>query len=141
MSFDLALINSDLSINADGTIKTVTRSDKLKQDIVKIILTPIGSVKFHPWYGSAVNDGTIGEVLPDSMLFQDITTAIQQSLSRLQTLQRAQASGQRVDLSEVLATIQDIQIQRKYDDPRQINVIVVVLSKDYTAVEEIFTIN
>jgi phage baseplate assembly protein W len=140
MSFDLALINSDLSIKPDGTIRTVMRSDKLKQDIVKIILTPVGSVKFHPWYGSAINEGTIGEVLPDSALFQDITTAIQQSLSRLQTLQRTQATGQRVELSEILATINDIQIQRKYDDPRQVNVIVVAMSKDFTAVEEIFTI-
>ena len=141
MSFDLALINSDLSMKPDGTIRTVSRSDKLKQDIVKIILTPVGSIKFHPWYGSAINEGTIGEVLPDSALFQDITSAIQQSLSKLQTLQKSQATGQRVDLSEMLASINDIQIQRKYNDPRQVNVIVVAMSKDFTAVEEIFTIS
>jgi phage baseplate assembly protein W len=141
MSFDLALIDSDLSRTPDGTIRTVTRADKLKQDIVKIILTPVGSVKYHPWYGSAIDEGTIGQVLPDSMLFQDITTAIQQSLSRLQTLQRAQASGQKVELSEILASVNDIQIQRKYNDPRQVNVIVVAMAKDFNAVEEIFMIS
>jgi phage baseplate assembly protein W len=141
MSFDLALIDSDLSMMPDGTIRTVTRTDKLKQDIIKIILTPVSSVKYHPWYGSAINEGTIGEVLPDSMLFQDITTAIQESLSKLQTLQRAQASGQKVELSEILASINDIQVQRKYNDPRQVNVIVIAMSKDFTAVEEIFMIS
>ena len=140
MSFDLALINSDLNKKPDGTIRTVTRSDKLKQDIIKIILTPLSSVKYHLWYGSSINEGTIGEVLPDSMLFQDISSAIQQSLSRLQTLQRAQASGQRVELSEILASINDIQVQRNLDDPRQVNVIVVTMSKDFTAVEEMFTV-
>jgi len=140
MSFDLALINSDLSIKPDGTIRTIVGADKLKQDIVKIILTPIGSVKYHLWYGSAINEGTIGKVPPDNMLFQDISTALQQSLSRLQTLQRAQASGQRVDLSEMLATINNLQIQRNPADPRQVNVIVIAISKDFTAVEEIFTI-
>ena len=141
MSFDLALIDSDLSRMPDGTIRTVNRANKLKQDIVKIILTPIGSLRYHPWYGSSINEGTIGEVLPDSMLYQDITTAIQQSLSRLQTLQRAQASGQRVELSEILASVNDIQIQRNPSDPRQVNVIVVAMSKDFTAVEEIFMIS
>lgn len=141
MSFDLALINSDLSKKPDGTIRTITKSDKLRQDIIKIILTPLGSVKYHLWYGSSINEGTIGEVLPDSMLFQDITSALQQSLSRLQTLQRAQASGQRVELSEILASINEIQIQRNPSDPRQTNVIVVTMSKDFNAVEEIFTIN
>lgn len=141
MSFDLALIDSDLSRMPDGTIRTVNRADKLKQDIVKIILTPISSLKYHPWYGSAINEGTIGEVLPDSMLFQDITTAIQQSLSKLQTLQRAQASGQRVELSEILASINEIQVQRNPGDPRQVNVIVVAMSKDFNAVEEIFMIS
>ncbi len=141
MSFDLALIGSDLNKRPDGTIRTVTRSNKLKQDIIKIILTPIGSVKYHLWYGSSVSEGTIGEVLPDSMLFQDITTALQQSLSRLQTLQRAQASNQTVELSEILASINDIQVQRNPSDPRQVNVIVVAMSKDFTAVEEIFTIS
>lgn len=140
MSFDLALIDSDLSIKPDGTIRTVTGANKLKQDIIKIILTPIGSVKYHSWYGSAVNEGTIGEVLPDSMLFQDISSAIQNSLSKLQTLQRSQSSSQRVELAEILATINSIEVQRKPSDPRQINVIVVALSKDFTAVEEMFTI-
>lgn len=140
MSFDLALINSDLKKSPDGTIKTVSRVDKLKQDIIKIILTPISSVKYHPWYGSAINEGSIGEVLPDSMLFQNITSAVHESLSKLQKLQRAQASGQKVELSEIIGTISDIQIQRKYDDPRQVNVVVVVMSKDFTAVEEIFVV-
>lgn len=140
MSFDLALVNSDLSIRPDGAIRTVDRADKLKQDIIKIVLTPLGSVRFHPWYGCAINDNIIGETLPDNMLFQEIASALQQSLSRLQTLQRSQATGQRVTKSEIIGAIRDILVQRKVEDPRQVNVVVFAVSKDYNSVEEVFTI-
>jgi len=141
MSFDLELINSDLSIKPDGTIRTVDKTDKLRQDIIKIILTPIGSVKFHPWYGSSVNDGLIGETVPDNMLFQDINTSILQSLSKLQTLQRSQATSQRVSLAEMIASVRDILVQRNPSDPRQVNAIILVIAKDFNTVEESFGIS
>jgi len=141
MSFDLELIDSDLNIKADGSIRTVDKTNKLRQDIIKIILTPLGSVKFHPWYGSGINDGLIGELVPDNMLFQDINTSILQSLSKLQTLQRSQATSQRVSLSEMIASVRDILVQRNQSDPRQVNVIVYVISKDFNAVEESFAIS
>ena len=140
MSFDLALIDSDISLKTDGTVRTVEKSDKLRQDIIKIILTPLGSVRFHAWYGSSINEGTIGEVLPDNILFQDISTAITQSLLRLRTLQISQATGQRVSLSEMLGSIRDIAIQRNLSDPRQVNVLVFAISKDFNSMQETFTI-
>lgn len=141
MSFDLALIDSDINIKPDGTLRTVSNTAKLKQDIIKVILTPLNSVKFHRWYGSSINEGTIGEIPSDTMLFQHISTALTQSLQRLQQLQRSQATGQTVTPAEMLASIRNVDIQRAFDDPRQVNVVVVVLSKDLTAVEEMFTIN
>jgi len=140
MSFDLDLTNNDLSIKSDGSVRTVEKVNKLKQDIIKIILTPIGSVRFHPWYGSQVTDETVGNVLPDNILFQDLSSSIQQSLSRLQTLQRSQATTQRVTMSEILGSVRDIMVQRNIQDPRQINVIILAVSKDFNAVEEAFTI-
>jgi len=141
MSFDLELIDSDLSIKPDGTLRTIERADKLHQDIVKIILTPLGSVRFHPWYGSSVNEGLIGEMVPDNMLFQDLSSAILQSLSRLQTLQRSQATAQSVSLAEMLGSVRDLRVQRKAEDPRQVNVIVVAVTKDFNSVEETFTVS
>ena len=141
MSFDLQLINGDLSLNADGSIRTVTGTDKLKQDIVKIILTPIGSVIFHPWYGSSITDENIGEVIPIARLSENITIALSESLGRLQKLQRSQATGQKVLLSEMISTVKEIAVQRNSIDLRQVNVIVVVISRDLTTVEEVFTIS
>lgn len=141
MSFDLALINSDINIKPDGTLRIVADTDKLKQDVVKIILTPVNSVKFHPWYGSEINEGIIGEIPSDSVLFQQISNALTQSINRLQTLQRSQSTGQKVTLAEMIASIRSINVQRAFDDPRQVNVIVTLLSKDLTAVEEVFSIS
>lgn len=141
MSFDLALVDSDISIKPDGTLRTVTDTNKLKQDVVKIILTPLNSVRFHPWYGSDINEGLIGEVPTDSILFQKISGALTQSLNRLQTLQRSQATGQRVTPAEMIAAIRSVSVQRAIDDPRQVNVVVILLSKDLTAIEEIFSIS
>ena len=140
MSFDLALINSDLDIKADGTIRTVEKTDKLSQDIVKIILTPINSMRFHEWYGSAINEGTIGNVLPDNILFNDISIAISDSLQRLMILQRAQSAQQRVDPSELIASIAEVNVGRNASDPRQINVVVRIISQNLTPVEETFSI-
>lgn len=141
MSFDLALIDSDISIKADGTLRTVTNTNKLKQDVIKIILTPMNSSIFHPWYGSQINEGLIGEIPSDSFLFQYISNALTESINRLQTLQRSQATGQRVTPAEMISSIRSIEVQRAPDDPRQVNVVVVLLSKDLTAIEEAFLIS
>ena len=141
MSFDLQLINSDLNIKPDGTIRTVNGTTKLKQDIIKIILTPLGSVSFHLWYGSNITDNNIGEILSDAMLNENISSAISESLGRLQKLQRAQSTGQNVKLSEIISTIREIRVQRNPIDLRQINVTVSVMSRDLTAIEEVFTIS
>ncbi len=141
MSFDLQLVNSDISIKPDGTVRTVAGTAKLKQDIIKIILTPLGSVSFHLWYGSNITDDNIGNILSDARLNENIGTAISESLKRLQQLQRAQSTGQNVKLSEIISTIREIRIQRSSIDQRQVNVVVSVLSRDLTAVEEIFTIS
>lgn len=140
MSFDLMLIDSDIKIKADGTVRTVEGSDKLKQDIIKILLTPIGSLKFHQWYGSGLSDKIIGENLPDNMTFQEISSSISQSLERLKTLQRSQITYQKVKLSEIINSIEEVLVQRSAEDMRQIFVIVSILTKDFTKIEETFSI-
>jgi len=62
MSFDLKIVNNDLSINPDGTIQTTYDNEKLKQDVIKIILTPVNSNAFHRWYGSSISQRVIGQV-------------------------------------------------------------------------------
>ena len=141
MSFDLALVNGDLNIKADGSVRTVENTSKLKQDIIKVILTPLNNSRFHPWYGTNIIENNIGEVPTDSVLFQQINSAISDGLAKLQRLQLAQSTGQVVTLAETLASVEEVAVQRAADDPRQVNVVVVALSKDLSSVEEVFTIN
>jgi len=140
MSFDLEIVNSDLKIKSDGSIKTITDTAKLRQDILKIILTSLGSNKFHPWYGCAIGESTIGKNLPEDILDMEIKTSIEQSLEKLKTLQSAQASSQRVTLAELIAEIGNIEAGRNPIDPRQVNITVAVLTKRLSNVEEIFTL-
>ena len=140
MSFDLKIEDSDLKIKGDGTITTVTDTPKLRQDILKIILTSLGSNKFHPWYGCAVGENTIGKNLPQNLLEEEIKSSIEQSLMNLRTLQKAQISSQQVSLAEQIAEIGKIDVGRNPVDPRQINIIVSILTKRLTKIEEVFTV-
>jgi phage baseplate assembly protein W len=140
MSFDFQLVDSDLKVKSDGTVRTVYNVDKLKQDIIKMILTPIGSIRLHPWYGSAIDESIIGQPISDNMMFEEIKSSIEQSLDRLRRLQIAQASGQSVSTSELIGVIEGVLIQRSTYDMRQINVIVSVWSKNLSKVEESFSV-
>lgn len=138
MSFDLALIDGDLKIDPDGTIKTVNDTEKLRQDILKIIVTPIGSNKYHLWYGTNISPKIIGSAPSESFMKNEIAFAVQDSLLRLQKLQRAQASEQNVSLAEIISNINDVVAQRSPTDPRLINVYVSVVSKALTRIDEGF---
>ncbi len=140
MSFDLELIDSDLKIKADGTVRTVTDTPKLRQDVLKIILTSLGSNKFHPWYGCSISENTIGKNLPQNLLEAEITSSIEQSLRNLKTLQQAQISSQQVSLAEQIAEIGRVDVGRNPIDPRQINIIISILTKRLTKIEEVFTV-
>ena len=140
MSFDLALINNDLKIQPNGKIRTVTDTPKLRQDVLKIILTPLGSVKAHPWYGCAISDEVIGRNLPDQILDAQIKTSITQSLERLKALQMAQSSTQRVSLAEMIEVVASIDVERDINDGRKLNILVTILSKRLAKLEELFTL-
>jgi phage baseplate assembly protein W len=140
MSFDLELIDGDLSIKADGAARTISETPKLRQDILKVLLTAIGSNKFHPWYGCAVTDSVIGKGYANNLMISAITTSISQSLDRLKTLQMAQASAQKVSLAEMITEVLNVEVGRNPEDPRQLNIRVTVLTRRLTQVEEIFTL-
>lgn len=140
MSFDLQLIDNDLKIGADGKIKVVRDTVKLRQDILKIILTPIGSLTDHPWYGCTIDDNIVGKNLPEHILVAEIQSSITDSLKRLQKLQISQSATQKVTLSEIIGVIAEVDVQRDVTDRRQLNVTVTVLTKKMGKIEELFTI-
>jgi len=140
MSFDFALINGDLSILPNGDVRTITETQKLRQDVLKIVLTPLGSNRFHPWYGCTVSEDIIGKSLPDNMMLLDIKTSIQQSLDRLRKLQLQQLTTQKVSLAELINVIGEIIAYRAPEDRRQIKIDVTVYSRRLTEVNETFTL-
>jgi hypothetical protein len=140
MSFDLKIENNDLALNPDGTLQTVRDNAKLAQDIVKGILTPLGSNKFFRWYGSTVSIRTIGQTLDATVTQTEIERSIQDFLSNLISLQRAQARVQYVSAGEQIAAIRSISALRDPNDPRQWQILVSVLTRKLTVVEETFTL-
>lgn len=138
MSFDLKIEGNDLIINPDGTLQTVRDNEKLAQDAIKIVLTPLGSNRFHKWYGSTIGARTIGTVMDATITAAEAERAIQDSLTNLIALQRAQARYQYVSPGETIDSIQDIFVSRDISDPRQYQVVISLLTKQLTIVEESF---
>ena len=140
MSFDLELVNNDLKIKPNRTISTVSDTPKLRQDIIKIIVIPLGSMKNYPWYGCAVGDNIIGKNLPKNIFDSQINESIKKSLENLQMLQQSQSATQKVTAAEMIKMIVDVHAERDIDDPRKINIVVCVLTNRLTKVDEYFTI-
>jgi len=140
MSFDLKITNNDLALNPDGTLQTVTNNDKLIQDIIKAILTPIGSNKFFKWYGCALGSRVVGQALDATLTQIEIQRSIQDSLTNLISLQKAQARHQYVSAGESIAAVQEISALRNMEDPRQYEIYVSVLTRKLTIAETTFTL-
>lgn len=140
MSFDLAIIGGDLDLLQNGEIRTVSDTEKLRQDILKIILTPAGSNKYHPWYGCTVTDAIIGMNLPANIMDLDIKTSISESIERLRILQSQQLTTQSVSLAELINVIGKIEAYRAPEDFRQVKVDVSVFAKDLTEINEVFSV-
>jgi phage baseplate assembly protein W len=136
MSFDLKLQNGDLQISNTNDIAKVEGSDKLKQDIIKIISTPIGSNPLFPWYGSPINQSLIGTAFSSNFISNLASVQLKASLENLQNIQKEQAKGnQIVTPQEQIAAVQDVIIQRNTEDPRFFKIMLTVLSKAFRQVQ------
>ena len=140
MSFDLKIVNNDLSINPDGNLQTVSDNSKLAQDVIKAILTPLGSNRFSRWYGSNVGNRVVGEAYDNTLTQTEIERDIQNVLSNIVAVQKAQGRTQYVSPGEALAGVREISVLRDRQDPRQYQITISLLTKQLTVVEETFTL-
>ncbi len=140
MSFDLKIENNNLVINPDGTLRTVSDNSKLVQDIIKSLLTPLGSNRFFRWYGNSLASTIIGENLDNVMVEIEAERSIQDTLSNIVILQKEQAKNQYVSAGETIAGIRGISVVRDDSDPRQYQITVSVLTRKLTVVEETFSL-
>lgn len=142
MSFDLQLIDGDLVIDSEGKLGLYFNEQKLAQDMLKAIFTPTGTHPLHPWYGSPLQDRTVGSVQDPELTDSIISNAVIYALRNLQMLQQMQEQdGQFLTPREQIRTIQNVSVLRDTTDPRKLSVIVSVQTKTGNTVEEGFTIN
>lgn len=142
MSFDLKVSNGDL-ILVNGDLQTITGTNKLVQDIIKICLTPAGANIYQPFYGSFITKTLIGSVLDADITDAIAKNQLQNSIDNLKKLQQLQVLNtlQNVTPDEQIAGIQGISVNRDTIDLRQYNISVSVLSRAFQQVPISFSVN
>jgi hypothetical protein len=140
MSFDLSIEKGDIKISSSGSIQTVSGNSKLKQDIVKILLTDLGDNKFHPKYGSHVGALQIGHYADSKLMSLDIETSARNALKNLVALQRSQARRQALSPGEIIVDILNVMVKRDDVDPRLYNILVSVLTQELTEVSSLVSV-
>lgn len=128
MSFDVQLSNGDVQLTSGGELVKVEGTNKLVQDILKVLYTTLGDDPFNPSYGSVLTDDTIGSSIMPNILNVQAQDAIVNSLEILQESQAEQKLYQKVTATETLASIGEISINQDTTEPRQYNVSLTVLS-------------
>ncbi len=141
MSFDLRISQGDLAIGSDGDVDRVEDTEKLIQDVLKILLTPLGGNPFHTWYGSLISGTLVGNAFEDEFLIKIASSQINSALETMQNLQKAQTAVQKVTPNELLAAIRDVEVNRNPVDPRIYSVFVTVLTKGLSTVRTAFSVN
>lgn len=140
MSFDLRLEKGDIKISADGSVESVTGNAKLRQDILKILLTEIGDNKFHPNYGSYIGSLQIGQAADERLVSLDMESSARNAIRNLMSLQRAQSKRQGLTPGEMIVDILDVSITRDQVDPRLYNIYVSVLTQNLTEINSNITV-
>lgn len=140
MSFDLKIKNGDLVLDSSGSISTVFGNNKIRQDIVKILLTKTGENKFHPSYGSNVGFLKVGEVSDSKITELDLKRSAEDAVRYLIFLQKNQSRSQVLSPSEIILEISNIGTERDSEDPRLYNIYISVLTQKLDIINEIITI-
>lgn len=141
MSFDLKLVDGKLVIK-DGDLDIVDGGDKLVQDVLKLVSTPVGSNPFFPSYGCSINKALIGKTY-DQVFIEDIATnQLRSSIERLQQWQLDQTEqNQIVTADEQLAVIEGIRVSQARNDPRYYLAYLTIISKAFKRIPISFTID
>jgi len=136
MSFDLKIENGDIKIDPSGKLTIVFDNEKLKQDIIKLLLTKKGDNKYHYNYGSDVGALKVGTVLDDELLKLDLTSSTEDAIKNLMSMQKIQSKRQVLSAGEVIVDILNIAVERDVADPRMFNIFISVLTQKLTTISE-----
>lgn len=140
MSFDLKIVKGDIAISRDGRLDVVTGNSKLKQDIIKIMLTDLGENKYHPSYGSATGALQVGSVLDAEMMSLDLSASAEQAVRKIMSMQRSQSRRQFLSPSEVILDVANVSVERDQVDPRLYNIFISVITEQLDNITENVTV-
>ena len=140
MSFDLKIKNGDIRIGRDGDVDFVVDNEKIRQDVIKILLTKLGENKYHAYYGSSLGALEIGGVPDREMVEGDLARMAEDSLSILMRLQSNQSKIQYLSPGEVIIDILNVDVKRDQADPRSYSIGLTVLTKKLTKITESVTV-
>lgn len=136
MSFDLKIVKGDIAINSDGTLGTVTGTAKIRQDIIKILLTRLGDNKFHPFYGSKIGSIEVGNIPDPDLIDSDLRTSAEEAILKLISLQKQQEKVQFIGPEERILSIKYIDVARDEIDPRLYNIFISVVTQKLSTIED-----
>lgn len=140
MSFDLKIENGDIKIDSDGSLSIVYDNSKLRQDIVKILLTALGENKFHPNYGSEVGALKVGYVSDQEILEFDLKASVEDAIRKLMSLQKGQSLRQYITPGERIIGILGISAERDTLDPRMYSIFISVQTGSLSTITESVTV-
>lgn len=140
MSFDLKLVNGDITIGENGDFAVVRDSEKLVQDLLKMLLTPLGSNVFYSWYGSPLSRSIIGTALDVQFITSIAQNQIRSAVETLQALQKEQMGTQKVSATELIAAIREVSLLQNQIDPTFFTVSAAVVTKALTIVPVVFDV-
>ncbi len=140
MSFDLKLENGDLQIGTNGDFATVVDNNKLTQDMLKIIVTPLRTNKCHPWYGSGVNGVLVGNSFDIDFASDSAVAQIRTALENLLRMQISQSQTQVLSPAEAISAIKDVYVNSNAIDRRVVEIKASVLTGALTVTEVSFSV-
>lgn len=123
---------NDVQINSNNDLMTLDGTDRLSQDICKILITERGTNLQLPIYGSNLQS-LIGQKMELSYLQGQVLSEVRDSLIILQALNQTNP-----DLDQQIQTLQSIQVD--ITTPTQITIQFVIITKSGKQVGSIVTI-
>lgn len=134
MSFDIRLVDGDIVLGDTGDVDRVVDSDKLAQDVIKLLNTTIGSDPLNLNYGSPLTSSSIGTIVDSLSIITRTQAVISQGLEQLIATQDMQRSIQSLSDAETIVDFDTPVVEQDPIEPRQFNIVVNAISKDLTPI-------
>lgn len=122
-------ISRDVHLDENGELLVVASSEKVRQSVIKAILTKQGENQFHLTYGSSLQ-AIVGRKI-DNFTLLTLQQSIQNAIFFLQAEQRGL---QNLPDDERILRLSDIQVREDESDPRVLKVVIAVTTGNYEEV-------